>query len=81
MVTRWQQKRTRSGKYKSHNGTVLRTKFSSSDAGSPAEHFIAVVFGRSTLSEVAFARLINGRRRMLDRVFTSHLRRRKSATK
>ena len=42
--------------YKSHNGTVLRTNSVPRTPDRPAEHFIAVVFGRSNFIEVAFAR-------------------------
>ena len=42
--------------YKSHNGRVLRTNSVPRTPDRPAEHFIAVVFGRSNFIEVAFAR-------------------------
>jgi hypothetical protein len=48
--------------YKSHNGKVLRTSSVPRTPKQPAEHFIAVVFGRPNFIEVAFARfqLVNG---------------------
>jgi hypothetical protein len=48
--------------YKSHNGRVLRTNSVPRTPDRPAEHFIAVVFGRSNFIEVAFARfkLVDG---------------------
>ena len=48
--------------YKSHNGRVLRTDSVPRTADRPAEHFIAVVFGRPNFIEAAFARfkLVNG---------------------
>ena len=48
--------------YKSHNGRVLRTDSVPRTPDRPAEHFIAVVFGRPNFIEVAFARfkLVNG---------------------
>jgi len=48
--------------YKSHNGRVLRTDSIPRTPDRPAEHFIAVVFGRPNFIEVAFARfkLVNG---------------------
>jgi hypothetical protein len=42
--------------YKSHNGKVVRTNSVSRTPERPAEHFIAVIFGRPTFIEVAFAR-------------------------
>ena len=42
--------------YKSHQGMVLRTNSVPRTSDQPAEHFIAVVFGRSNFIEVAFAR-------------------------
>jgi len=42
--------------YKSHNGRVLRTNSVPRTPDRPAEHFIAVVFGRPNFIEVAFAR-------------------------
>jgi hypothetical protein len=42
--------------YKSHNGRVLRTNSVPRTADRPAEHFIAVVFGRPNFIEVACAR-------------------------
>jgi hypothetical protein len=62
--------------YKSHNGKVLRTSSVPRTPRQPAEHFIAVVFGRPNFIEVAFGSLqTGGRPRMLDRLFTLHLRR------
>lgn len=48
--------------YKSHNGRVLRTNSIPRTPDRPAEHFIAVVFGRPNFIEVAFARfkLVDG---------------------
>ncbi len=48
--------------YKTHNGRVLRTDSVPRTADRPAEHFIAVVFGRPNFIEAAFARfkLVNG---------------------
>ena len=48
--------------YKSHNGRALRTDSVPRTPDRPAEHFIAVVFGRPNFIEVAFARfkLVNG---------------------
>ena len=48
--------------YKSHNGKVLRTSSVPRTPRQPAEHFIAVVFGRPNFIEVAFARfkLVDG---------------------
>jgi hypothetical protein len=48
--------------YKSHQGMVLRTKSVPRTQDRPAEHFIAVVFGRPNFIEVAFARfkLVDG---------------------
>jgi len=48
--------------YKSHQGKVLRTSSVPRTPKQPAEHFIAVVFGRPNLIEVAFARfqLVDG---------------------
>ena len=48
--------------YKSHNGKVLRTSSVPLTSKQPAEHFIAVAFGRPTFIEVAFARfkLVDG---------------------
>jgi hypothetical protein len=48
--------------YKSHNGRVLRTNSVPRTPERPAEHFIAVVFGRANFIEVAFARfkLVDG---------------------
>ena len=42
--------------YKSHGGRVLRTNSIPRTADRPAEHFIAVVFGRPNFLEAAFAR-------------------------
>jgi len=42
--------------YKSHNARVLRTNSVPRTPDRPAEHFIAVVFGRPNFIEVAFAR-------------------------
>ena len=42
--------------YKSHKGMVLRTNSVPRTPDRPAEHLIAVVFGRSNFIEVAFAR-------------------------
>jgi hypothetical protein len=42
--------------YKSHKGRVLRTNSVPRTPDQPAEHFIAVVFGRPNFIEVAFAR-------------------------
>ncbi len=48
--------------YKSHQGRVLRTNSVPRTPDQPAEHFIAVVFGRSNFIEVAFGRfkLVDG---------------------
>jgi len=48
--------------YKSHKGKVLRTSSVPRTPKQPAEHFIAVVFGRPNFIEVAFARfkLVDG---------------------
>ena len=48
--------------YKSHGGHVLRTNSVVRTADRPAEHFIAVVFGRPNFLEAAFARfkLVDG---------------------
>jgi hypothetical protein len=48
--------------YKSHNGRVLRTDSVPRTPDRPAEHFIAVVFGRPNFIEAAFARfkLVDG---------------------
>jgi hypothetical protein len=48
--------------YKSHNGKVLRTSSVPRTPRQPAEHFIAVVFGRPNFIEVALARfkLVDG---------------------
>jgi hypothetical protein len=48
--------------YKSHHGKVLRTNSLPRTPDRPAEHFIAVVFGRQNFIEVAFARfkLVDG---------------------
>jgi hypothetical protein len=43
--------------YKTHGGHVLRTDSVPRTPDRPAEHFIAVVFGRSNFLEAAFARL------------------------
>ena len=43
--------------YTTHQAKVLRTNSVPRTADRPAEHFIAVVFGRSNFIEVAFARL------------------------
>jgi hypothetical protein len=43
--------------YKSHGGRVLRTNSLPRTADRPAEHFIAVVFGRANFIEAAFSRL------------------------
>jgi hypothetical protein len=42
--------------YKNHNGRMLRTNSIPRTQDRPAEHFIAVVFGRPNFIEVAFAR-------------------------
>jgi hypothetical protein len=42
--------------YKSHNGRLLKTNSVPRTPDRPAEHFIAVVFGRPNFIEVAFAR-------------------------
>jgi len=42
--------------YKSHGGRVLKTNSVPRTADRPAEHFIAIVFGRPNFLEVAFAR-------------------------
>jgi hypothetical protein len=49
--------------YKGHKGRVLRTSFIPRTSKQPAEHFIAVVFGRPNFIEVALARfkLVDGR--------------------
>ncbi len=48
--------------YKSHQGKVLGTSSVPRTPKQPAEHFVAVVFGRPNLIEVAFARfkLVDG---------------------
>ena len=48
--------------YKSHKGMVLKTTSVPRTPDRPAEHFIAVVFGRPNFIEVAFARfkLVDG---------------------
>jgi hypothetical protein len=48
--------------YKNHNARVLRTNSVPRTPDRPAEHFIAVVFGRPNFIEVAFARfkLVDG---------------------
>ena len=48
--------------YKSHGGRVLKTDSIPRTPDRPAEHFIAVVFGRSNSLEAAFARfkLVDG---------------------
>ena len=48
--------------YKSHNGRVLRTNSVPRTPDRPAEHLIAVVFGRPNFIEAAFARfkLVDG---------------------
>ena len=48
--------------YKSHGGRVLRTDSVPRTPDRPAEHFIAVVFGRSNFIEAAFGRfkLVDG---------------------
>jgi len=48
--------------YKSHKGMVLKTTSIPRTPDRPAEHFIAVVFGRPNFIEVAFARfkLVDG---------------------
>jgi hypothetical protein len=48
--------------YKSHHGKVLRTNSLPRTPDRPAEHFIAVVFGRQNFIEVALARfkLVDG---------------------
>jgi hypothetical protein len=48
--------------YKSHNEKVLRTSSVPRTSKQPAEHFIAVVFGRPNFIEVALARfkLVDG---------------------
>jgi hypothetical protein len=48
--------------YKSHGGRVLRTDSVPRTSDRPAEHFIAVVFGRPNFLEAAFARfkLVDG---------------------
>jgi hypothetical protein len=48
--------------YKSHGGRVLKTDSIPRTPDRPAEHFIAVVFGRSNFLEAAFARfkLVDG---------------------
>lgn len=43
--------------YKSHKGMVLKTSSVPRTSDRPAEHFVAVVFGRPNFIEVAFARL------------------------
>ena len=48
--------------YKNHGGWVLKTDSIPRRPDRPAEHFIAVVFGRSNFLEAAFARfkLVDG---------------------
>ena len=48
--------------YKSHKGIVLKTNSMPRTPDRPAEHFVAVVFGRPNFIEVAFARfkLVDG---------------------
>ena len=50
------------GNYKNAGGSVLRTDSVPATAAKPAEHFIAVVFGRPDFAEAAFARfaLVDG---------------------
>src|SRR3954447_3101792 len=52
----------RPGELQSHHGRVVRTNSVPRTPERPAEHFIAVVFGRPNFIEVAFARfkLVNG---------------------
>ena len=52
--------------YKEHQAIVLRTNSTPRTEQQPAEHFIAVVFGRPAFTEVAFARF-----RMVDGIGTS----------
>ena len=49
--------------YKKHKAKVLKTNSVPRTANRPAEHFIAVVFGRPDFIEVAFARfkLVDGK--------------------
>jgi hypothetical protein len=49
--------------YKKHGAKVLKTNSAPRTADRPAEHFIAVVFGRPDFIEVAFARfkLVDGK--------------------
>jgi hypothetical protein len=49
--------------YKKHQAKVLKTNSVPRSANQPAEHFIAVVFGRPDFIEVAFARfkLVDGK--------------------
>ena len=49
--------------YKKHDAKVLKTNSVPRTANRPAEHFIAVVFGRPNFIEVAFARftLVDGK--------------------
>lgn len=44
------------GNYKSHQGTILKTRSVPMTKESPAEHFISVMFVRPQFVEVAFAR-------------------------
>ena len=63
MVTRWQQRANAVlENYKSHKGMLLKADSVPRTPERPAEHFIAVVFGRLNFIEVAFARfkLVNG---------------------
>jgi hypothetical protein len=55
MVTRRQRRQTRPWKnYKSHQGMAFRINSVLRTLDRPAEHFIAVVFGRSNFIEAAF---------------------------
>jgi hypothetical protein len=63
MAMHWQQRPNAVlENYKSHHGKVLRTNSLPGTPDRPAEHFIAVVFGRQNFIEVAFARfkLVDG---------------------
>jgi len=64
MVNVWRRRRTQFWKnYKSHQARVLKTSSVPRTADRPAEHLIAVVFGRPNFIEVAFARfkLVDGK--------------------
>jgi hypothetical protein len=61
-ATRCDEGKWGSGKHKSHCGRVFKTDSIPRTPDRSAEHFIAVVFGRSNFLEAAFARfkLVDG---------------------